>query len=327
MLSYSVPRDKVLLGKWIGGFATLIIPFLLTTLGMTAVVFMQRNISFSQLQWLRFSCIIGLGILYIAVIYSMAVWISCLTKKASTSIIILIALWVLLVLAIPNLSPHAAAFFIEAAPAGEIEKKRSEMVGEALKEEVEDKMKAWEEERGLKEGWMRDHVYSKDWSREKIRWEYWQHNAICQRAAHTRILRENEKLDNQYQNRLNRLMALGKWLSRISPFACFSLAAVELADEGMTEKQRFKDQIRAFQTKFVKYAYDELDKVEVYGLEHKGNMMDWKKERDPFPVFSYVPAPGAAYATAVAVDTGLLLLMISVFFMLGYFAFMRYDVR
>jgi ABC-type transport system involved in multi-copper enzyme maturation permease subunit len=46
LLSNSVPRDLVLLGKWIGGYISLAIPFLIALLGGIAYVYITGALQF-----------------------------------------------------------------------------------------------------------------------------------------------------------------------------------------------------------------------------------------------------------------------------------------
>ena len=72
MLSYSVPRHEVLLSKWIGGYVTLVVPFLLTVLAGAVIVLIQPNLALNDSQWSRLMLIVGFALVYIAAIYSLA---------------------------------------------------------------------------------------------------------------------------------------------------------------------------------------------------------------------------------------------------------------
>ena len=332
MLSYSVPRHNLLLSKWIGGYVTLVVPFLLTVVVGAVIVLLQGSISLNDSQWARLLLIIGLALLYIATIYSLAICVSCLTHRASTSVMILLSLWVVLVLSVPNLSPYIARLLRPTASAQEQDNARRSASKEIWKREVEDKMAAYDKENGF-EGFFVDQWWNAvnwdDWSQVKpleVR-RYYEHQ--CERAAHVARLKEDAKIQQHYANRMDEQIRLSRWIGRLSPFSCFALAATELADAGIMEKTRYRTQLQKHQMLLCEYAHDEWDALHKYKLENKGQEKGpWNKNRTkPIPSFYYVPPAATEYLGMVAADAGVLAGMMALFFMLSYVKFLRYDVR
>ena len=92
MLSYSVPRHLVLISKWIGGYVTLILPFLLTAMVGAVLVMVQKDVSLTSVQWSLLGVILGMALLYVAAVYSLAIYVSCLTKRPATCVMLLLSL-------------------------------------------------------------------------------------------------------------------------------------------------------------------------------------------------------------------------------------------
>jgi len=332
MLSYSVPRHQLLLSKWIGGYVTLVVPFLLTVVVGAVIVLLQGNISLNDGQWARLLLIIGLALLYIAAIYSLAICVSCLTHRASTSVMILLSIWVVLVLAVPNLSPYMARLLRPTASAQEQDNARRSASKEIWKRQVEDKMKAYDKEKGF-EGFFKDHWWASinwdDWTQVEPLERRWYYELQCEREAHIARLNEYSKIRQHYASRMDEQIRLSRWIGRLSPFSCFALAATELADAGIMEKTRYRTQLQKHHILLCNYAHDEWQALRQYKLDNAGREKGpWNKNRvKPVPSFYYVPPGAREYLGVVATDGGVLVGMMVLFFMLSYVRFLRYDVR
>jgi ABC-type transport system involved in multi-copper enzyme maturation permease subunit len=196
MLSYSVPRDKILLAKWIGGFLALIVPFLFAMIAMAAIIMVQQSIALTDDQWMRLLTIFGLSVLYLAVIYTMALCVSCLTSRPDTSIMLLVTVWVMLFLALPNLAPHAARGMSSARGVENVEADRREKADAIWRRVMGEPGDAYDKKHGFGENWWE----SIDWNdtKDRIRarkrhlahfgWEY---------ESFLEQLRMYEKVDDQ----------------------------------------------------------------------------------------------------------------------------------
>lgn len=105
LMSYSVPRDKVILAKWIGGYVSLVIPFIAGVIVCSLVVLLSPKLKFDALDWGAFMVSVLVSMLFIAVMYSVGLFVSTLSRTSGTAISILLLIWVVFVLIIPNVSP------------------------------------------------------------------------------------------------------------------------------------------------------------------------------------------------------------------------------
>lgn len=108
LMSYSIPRDKVILAKWIGGFASLVVPYLIAIFISVILILFSGEISFSGQDWSSFFLTICVSVIFIAAMYSLGLLVSARCKQSNTSISILLFIWVVFVLIIPNISPFVA---------------------------------------------------------------------------------------------------------------------------------------------------------------------------------------------------------------------------
>ena len=274
LLGSSVSRAKVLVGKWIGNFLSLSIPFLLVTLLGTAVLFLDREVHFSSGQLGRLVLILALSLLYLGFFLSLGMLVSALTRRAATSIIILLFIWALFVFIIPNLGTLAARQFVSVPSVRALSEKRQQT-------------------------WTREVVVS-------IKDGAW--------ADHFRaISSENDKLENDYRLRFERLVRLSRDINRISPAASFLDAASEVAGTGIGEESRLKGEV-------VRYKDSIIDQL-IAG-------QDSGKRDAQYPAFSYAPRPLAeVFAGGALFDTVWLVFFNILSFALAYVAFVRYDVR
>ncbi|MFH1539614.1 MAG: ABC transporter permease subunit [bacterium] len=105
LMSYSVPRDKVILAKWIGGYISLVIPFIAGVIVCSLVVVLSPKLQFTGLDWGAFFLTVLVSLLFIGVMYSVGLFVSIISRTSATSISILLLIWVVFVLIIPNVSP------------------------------------------------------------------------------------------------------------------------------------------------------------------------------------------------------------------------------
>jgi len=330
MLSYPLPRHTVLLAKWVGAYVALVVPFLLTVLVGAMLVLLQPDVGLTAADGAKLGGVLGVALLYVAVFTSLSLYISALTRRAAASVLVLLCVWVVFVLGVPNLSPHLAEAIRPAASAQEAQGERLQM-RRALSQEYERKMRQYERAHGLQDPWWRGINWNDpaDARRAYGRFLYgWQ----VEGEHAERYLEACERIEQTYGAPLRRQVALSRTIGRISPFTCFAMAAGELAEGGAMKERRYREQLGAYQRKLSAYAFEQCEamtRLEMAMVDSPNpRLPPWHEAWDePPPEFHYVPAAGAEYARAVAVDAGLLAGVAAVFYLLSFAAFVRYDVR
>ncbi|MGD1010212.1 MAG: ABC transporter permease subunit [Candidatus Aminicenantales bacterium] len=274
VLGSSVSRARVLAGKWLGNFLSLSVPFLLVTLLGSALLMLDPNVHFSAGQLGRLGLVLVLSLLYLGFFMSLGMLVSALTRRAATSIVVLLFIWALFVFIIPNLGTLVARQFVSVPSVRALSEKRQQT-------------------------WTREVVVS-------IKDGAW--------ADHFRaISSENDKLENDYRLRFERLVRLSRDINRISPAASFLDAASEIAGTGIGEESRLKGEI-------VRYEDSIIDRL----IADQGS----GKRDAQYPAFTYAPRPVAEiFAGGALFDTVWLIFFNILSFALAYVAFVRYDVR
>ncbi|MFZ2146485.1 MAG: ABC transporter permease subunit [Sedimentisphaerales bacterium] len=109
VISNSIPRAKILLGKFIGGTASLLIPFILSLLAGALYISINPAIQWDGSTWAEFSLLIAASVTFISLFYLLGLMVSTFSRYSSTSILTCLFLWVLLILVIPNMCPFISA--------------------------------------------------------------------------------------------------------------------------------------------------------------------------------------------------------------------------
>jgi ABC-type transport system involved in multi-copper enzyme maturation permease subunit len=205
MLSGPVSRARVLVGKWLGNILSLGVPFLLVTLLGTAVLFLDPDVRFGADELGRLGLILALALLYLAFFLSLGMVVSALTRRAATSVIILLFAWAFLVFVLPNLGTLVARQFVSVPSVKALSEKRE---------------RTWTREVLLGLG-------------DRGNW-----------ADHYQAInRENDQMEEDYRLKFERLIRLARNINRLSPAASLLDAATEIAGTGIDEESRFKAEV------------------------------------------------------------------------------------
>ena len=102
LMSNSVSRATVLLGKFIGAFLTILLPLLIGILLNLMIVNASRLVSLSGDEWARVGIIFVISALYISIFLWLGLFISSQFSNSSSSLLVLLLIWIVFVVLIPN---------------------------------------------------------------------------------------------------------------------------------------------------------------------------------------------------------------------------------
>jgi len=275
LLGGPVSRAQVLAGKWLGNFLSLSVPFLLVTLLGASVLLFDRDVRFSAGDIGRLALILALALLYLAFFLSLGMLVSALTRRAATSVIVLLFAWALLVFVLPNLGTLVARQFVSVPSVRALSEKRE---------------RTWTREVLLGLG-------------ERGNW-----------AEHYRtISRENDRMEEDYRLRFERLVRLSRNINRLSPAASLLDAATEIAGTGIGEESRLKAEVVRYKNAII----DPIIADQAAGRREARYAAFTYRRRSLAEVF----AAGALF------DAAWLAVFNILAFALAYAGFVRYDVR
>src|SRR5512135_1237171 len=108
-LSNDVPRDRLILGKAIGGYISLLIPLLIPLLLSLIILLVAPNLALNAGDWARLLLTFLMFFMYLSVFFSLGLFVSARTSRSSTSFLVLLFAWVIIVMVIPKVAVLTAA--------------------------------------------------------------------------------------------------------------------------------------------------------------------------------------------------------------------------
>ena len=102
-LSNAVARRTVLTGKFLSIFISLSAVFVSGVLVNLLLLYLSGTLQLTAQEWSRIGGIFVVGLIYISVFIALGILISTLTNNASTSLVILLLIWVIWVILVPSM--------------------------------------------------------------------------------------------------------------------------------------------------------------------------------------------------------------------------------
>ena len=218
-LSCSLKRPVLIIGKWVGGFISFILPFFIAVLLGTIFVTLSPMVDMNPEIWLKLGMFLLSSVLYLAIFFSLGLLISCLTHQSSSSLVISLFAWAMLVFLIPNLGNILARQLVRIPTVQQLEIKREQI---QIKTEI-----------------------------EVNRLPNWPERKKCVERANS----ERKTLAEDYRNSFNRLVTVSRNITRISPAAAFTFLATDITGTGMADERRLKRAV--LQYKDILWDWDE----------------------------------------------------------------------
>ncbi len=319
MMSYSLPRDTVILGKWMGGFLSLVVPFIIALMAGSILILFSPKISFGMIEWSAFGLGLLASLLFLSVMFSLGMFVSASCARSSTAIIVLMFAWVCLVLMVPNVSPYVANLFSPVTPREVVEGNVREGVGNALGNFQAEMHKMF---RGMRGGWHRHGTQS-----ATARLEL---DAKMDELGQKMKKEINEVSENQmrkFNRELDRQIRVTKTISRLSPVSSYVYIVTDLAGTGVDQQMRYQEMLRDYQFEFRGYL-DEKTGGRFMGGGRRGFMRGRDRGFDisDMPLFNYSQEPLSTRWDRCLLDLCLLGVASIFLFMLAYVKFLRADV-
>ena len=302
LMSYSVPRDQILLAKWIGGYLALITPFILSLLCGLIVVLLFPTVELQAEHWALLGLTLLVALLYLSAMYSLGIFVSTRTHLASTSITVILMVWVLIVLVVPNITPYIAAQIEPLRSINVVEKEKYQF----QREEQQKFDEALDE-------WAEAHPEVRRW-RE---YAWWLNFTRMSRDQLLRVIGHQNKIDDQFQKQMDEQIRLTQYLSRFSPLASFTYAASDLAGTGIKDRNRFVDLLSDYRVEITRFGMEQR----ILANENQ----DWDSRTiEGYPKFAYEES---RIQDRISFSDILILAVWNILFFMGmYLSFLRYDV-
>jgi len=358
ILSNTIPRHQILLGKFTGGIITISITILIGFLVIGIILTISPVIDLSSSEWFCIILMFFISIIFTGVLYSLGLFISSLTKRASTSLILLLFLWILYVLVIPDLSIYITSNL------------KSVESRERINSQVQEIWSEYGEKR-------RDFRNSLPGRRYQVDNPYEPWGVYIRYSEKERFLCEKElnkiyepikieyaesewHVERSYLESLKKQKGVSNILARFSPVSIYEILISGLARSDIAGSERFFEQAREYRRQIIDYLYS----INAFSLarytssmedEDINNLFDLKKEdfpnsrerlnkyrimrdeyfkKKPLPLnIENIPKFQFKYENTIEPlkrilpDIALLSIMGIIFFLLAFVAFIKYDAR
>jgi len=312
-LSNSVPRASILLAKCIGGYITLLLPFLIPLLIGLLILTTSDSINFNGEDWSRLGLTLLVSLLYIGVFLMLGLLVSSRSNRSTTALMMLLFLWVVIVLAVPKISMIVASKLRDVPSAQEVQAKKDAVRTQVMAEGTE-KTQAYFREHGSEMG--------TDEGRARVMDEV----SKIQEEMFTGIAKEMGKLQAEYEEKKISQFLLAAKISRISPASVYTYASTTLARTGFDRQVRFLEAARTYQVGFVQYFNELLAKM-MKASNNPEKIQEMRFDLSTLPALNFKEATLAESWNAAAVDLLILFLLFVCLFMIAFFGFVRSDIR
>lgn len=290
-LSRPVSRSSVILGKLIAGIACLLIPLIMSFIIGILIVQLVGGISFTSEEWLRLSLMFGVTALCLMSFYMLGLVVSCRTHRASTSLLILLLIWVVGVFLIPGITISAMDRY------------------RRMTSTPEKDIAAINEDFGMRQSKEPRPNFREDreaYAKYSVKWD----------ELEDEKNRDIWNLQQRYLNQLYTQSDVVRWICRISPSESCVYAAEAMARTDVGVYRNFINHARSYHEphrEMIKLIWKDRDK--------------YREEAKKFSKAIEVPSVNfSASLSAALPDICLLAILNVLFFMLSVLFFIRYEL-
>ncbi|MFC1712390.1 ABC transporter permease subunit [Candidatus Poribacteria bacterium] len=365
VLSNPVPRHHVLLGKFLGGMISITVPLAAGMLAGLIIALAFDSVALDAPAWARIGLVSLCSVLYLSALFTIGLFVSSRTRRSATSLVILLFIWIVSVVLLPNVAPHVARHLRKSEDKATVDAKR-----EALDAEFGRKVSDFRNAQKRAGKWQyplffrfmdQRSPFSGDSPypaavyyapTENMAW-YMEGLEYCV-PLHMEYAGKIWELYRSYEAELQRQAILSDSMSRISPAWVYYNVVSILAGTDSNSYRRFMEQARRYRQQLMDYTeerrgfstpsffttmklgetltYDQLIEMESEqgaGAINKLKSSYWDEAPalKDIPVFRYRwESPAESIRRAIP-DLLILFFLNIVFFLALYASFMRQEVK
>ena len=310
LMSNSVSRAIVLLAKFMGAFLTVMLPLLIGILLNLMIISGSELVSLNGGEWTRVAIIFVISAIYISIFLWLGLFISSQFSNSSSSLMVLLLIWVVFVVLIPNTMGVLASGFQQVPSRSEVSRLK-----QAKLDEIDARYFGKGDNRLFQYGSPSDNP-------PKIEaLQVWADYLTGRADVKSRF--DDEHLNKQFAQ-----IAFTQQITRLSPAAIYKYTLESLAGTGFARHQRFVQQAHRYRQQFVDFikSEDSADKESYHVYFVKEGLSQKPVAFNSIPKFSEQLTVGIAFEGAL-LDLTLLVSLALLLFMATVLGFMRIDVK
>jgi ABC-2 type transport system permease protein len=311
----ALPKDKFILGKLIGAFVAVVLPLLLPVL-LGYLILIILGVPMNSDAWLRLTAIIMCGLLLFSFFLISSIFFSALTEKSALSFLYMIVVWIFFVFIWPKSSVLIAGRAVDVPSVDEVAFKKASFRSQVWAEEMK-KIAAYQA------------PLTDDFDKMFEDFNKFMNDLSNERNEKTSKF--NEKLNQERSNRQNVRQTTAFSISRFSPVADFTLAAIQMAGSGLSLKERYAESLKRYQDSYASFLRQFVDGP-LPGAGMRMRMVTDDQATEPIdtsllPVYTFDKNSIAADMSQAALGVALLIIFNLLAFSAAVLRFLRFDVR
>jgi len=292
-LSNHLPRDQLLMGKFLGGLFVILGSLIIATLVALIILLIHPAIEITNLVFLQILGMFGISVLYLICFYTITLCVSVVFNRPAIALMILLQIWIFLIVIYPNLGIIISKQLIKMPTTEEIAQ-RKQVLFQPYQEEFRKTRDAFSQMVRSGQSDMEIQVKNVELNAKKTEIEH--------------------QVDIDFSNRLSHQMRVARNISMLSPAILYDRIMQRFAHTDIEEFEYF---MLGVERSWHEY-------VELYKLRYTDREA-YRKEK--VPEFSY-PSESLQKSFLMTLPQWIIMFLFSVvFFMLSYVKFLRKDVR
>lgn len=241
ILSNSIPRDTVLLGKFLGGYIALWIPFAFAFLGGTFVLALSSYPIYDADMLLRIVFVFLSATIFMLTYFTIGIMISCSTARTRTSLITILVVWTFLQLIVPKVSDMVATLVYPIRTATVVSMEKSLIVKNIENEKSKALGRRYEEIFGRGAS-----LSSKpEPSPKQDEWNAFKKE--IEQMYQERKAKELAMIDDAYANEKQIQQNIATSFSLISPSAAFAHFITDICGTGESDRRKYAEAVKGHQ--------------------------------------------------------------------------------
>ena len=349
MYCNSVSRSTIFAAKFLAGVMVIAIPFLISFLSALIILQFIHGISFTGQMWLSVFVMLTIGLVFGAIFIAIGLLSSSIFRRSSISLVFSLLLWALGVLIIPIAANAVSTTVVELSPQWEIDDFAKETRREIRQNRPDfgvDRVSIWGSIGGQYQSLFDSNPSGFLWVEKFINYT---------EPAYYRRAEQIRNLENQHMQKKKQQSQLSFWLSLPAPATHLRTAFTTLASTDYSTHMRFMEHARRFRSQMIDIfrsknylttntsefvsrrtpeertqAGWEQRLAKYREMQTSGQKIGWDTEFEPLPPDTIPPFSFNSFEpdflSALEPITALIITLI-IIFLVGYVAFLRYDVR
>lgn len=314
-LANTIPRHKVLLGKYAGTMITLAIPLIIGMLVSLIIIISSKDVIIDVSGWLKILISVLVSLLYLSIFVLLGMFVSSSTGHSANAMAILLLVWVLSVILLPSFSRIIFDVIYEESTEQEMQRRLKE-----AREEIWDNHERYGKNAGSMSNNLSDPM----------------NNPPARARLQNAVIDTTNQLLQEHHNKWLEQALVRRNFACLSPAVIYQRACEAIAGTGINRSADLYRQVKRYGADLKEFirSRDLEDPESLHLIGPERNMAySWRAISHNPVDFDSVPkfqerdlALGESLKLAIW-DIGLLLLFNLVFFAAAFVSFLRYNVR